>query len=293
LILASTVSIFGLRLAPMFHLPAAGLCMKFSRLISSLHSPCHGLIFCYFFFSGCVTNEQALFSDGEQMLRAHRYAEAYDTFTHYLNIDPASPGGYYNRAMALVGLDRFQAALDDLDRTAQLTPNDVEVYVMRYKIQSLVRQMIRKDTTVSGPARPMKQGLESIYTVAMRGGLDKILQLSSDDVWALNERGRMKHDEGDYDGAVADYNAALLSCDTCTFLLYNKALSLRASWRTREALEILEELVDMNDKDGEAWLLTGECYFALGKRREACDAFLRAMKLGVAEAAERFETLCR
>ena len=208
-------------------------------------------------------------------------------------MEPGSSGAYYNRALALVGLDRFSDALDDLERAASLSPTNTDARWMRFKIESELREAARRDTTVPPPQRPMNQGLASVLTVTMMGELDKILEIDKSDIWALNERGRLKHEKGEYDKALADYNAALALCDTCTWLLYNKALTLRANWQTREARAVLKNLISIDSSDGEAWLMLGDCEFALGMRREACVAFQRSMDLGVAEAEERYETLCR
>lgn len=242
---------------------------------------------------GCATDEQVVFSRGQEQLRQLKYAQAYDTFTWCILLVPGSPEAYYNRALSAVGLDKLNQGLADLDEAVRLDPVNMDARWMRFKIRAALREAARADSTISAELRPVKLNVESALTVCMMNELDGIIKIVPDDIWALNERGRMKHDQGDFEGAIADYNSALVSCDTCTWLMYNKALSLRACWRTREALAVLEELVRADGTDGEAWLLLGECHFALGKRREACDAFRRAIELGVAEAEERYKTLCR
>lgn len=243
--------------------------------------------------AGCSTSEQLLFSEGEQQLALEKYAQACSTFTKYLDLDPRSAGGHYNRALAFSGQGKFSNALDDLDWAIRLDPIDTDARWMRFRIQSLLRDGCRSDTTVTSAARPMKQQLESILSVSMMAELDRILEINKADYWALNERGRMKQERGEYNEALTDYDAALVLCDTCTWLLYNKALTLRSVWRTRDALAVLERLVELDDRDGDAWLLLGECRFGLGMRKEACAAFYRSMRLGVAEAQERYETLCK
>ncbi len=242
---------------------------------------------------GCPGTEQLLFTEGEDQLKQQHYAAAYDTFTRFIAQAPKSSSGYYNRALACMGLDRFSQALDDLDVAARLNPEDTDAHWMRFKIQAEQREAVREDTVAYSFQRPMKVSLESALTVFMMEELNAILKIDGADARALNERGRLKHERGDYEAALVDYDAALTLCDTCTWLMYNKALTLRASWRTREALAVLETLVEADSLDGEAWLLFGECNFGLGRREKACEAFRRSMQLGVSEAEERFNTLCR
>jgi tetratricopeptide (TPR) repeat protein len=249
-------------------------------------------LFCLL-LAGCATTEMELFSRGEEQLKQKEYARAYDSFTRYLDLSPQSPSAYYNRALAAIGLSKYDEALDDLGETIRLSPGDLDARYMRYKLRAERREALFEDTTVTSVTRPLKQNLENALTVFMMDELNAILKMDAQDIWALNERGRMRHEQGEYDAALADYNAALALCDTCSWLLYNKALTLRACWRTREALAVLEALVAADSLDGEAWLLFGECKFALGRRKEACDAFRRSMEQGNPEAAERYSTLCR
>jgi tetratricopeptide (TPR) repeat protein len=248
---------------------------------------------CCLLLAGCATTEMEVFSRGEEQLKQKDYARAYDSFTQYLTLSPKSPGAYYNRALAAIGLSKYDEALDDLDETIRLSPGDLDARYMRFKLTAERREALFEDTTVTSATRPVKQNLENALTVFMMDELNAILKTDPADIWALNERGRMEHEQGEYDAALADYNAALMLCDTCSWLLYNKALTLRACWRTREALAVLTTLVAADSLDGEAWLLYGECKFALGRRKEACDAFRRSMEQGIPEAADRYNTLCR
>jgi tetratricopeptide (TPR) repeat protein len=243
--------------------------------------------------AGCALAEEEIFSKGEEHLRQKEYAKAYDSFTQYLSLSPHSPAAFYNRALAEVGMSRFREALDDLDQTIVLDPHNSDARRMRFRLTSERRETIREDTAVNSTTRPIKENLERALTVFMMDELDALLKYEPQDIWALNERGRMRQERGEYEAALTDYDAALTVCDTCSWLLYNKALTLRASWRTREALAVLETLVAADSLDGEAWLLLGECNFALGRRKDACDAFRRSMERGIPEAEERYNTLCR
>jgi tetratricopeptide (TPR) repeat protein len=249
-------------------------------------------LFCLL-LAGCATTEMELFSRGEDQLQQKDYARAYELFTQYLALSPRSPGGYYNRALAAIGLSKYDEALNDLGETIRLNPGDLDARYMRFKLRAEQREALFEDTTVTSATRPLKQNLENALTIFMMDDLNAILMTDPQDIWALNERGRMEHERGEYGSALADYNAALVLCDTCSWLLYNKALTLRACWQTREALAVLKTLLAADSLDGEAWLLFGECKFALGMRKEACDAFRRSMEQGNPEAAGRYSTLCR
>jgi tetratricopeptide (TPR) repeat protein len=124
--------------------------------------------------------------------------------------------------------------------------------------------------------------------------MDFTLALKDDpeDVQALTERGNLLHAIGNDSDAVWDYDEALSVCDTCTWLLYNKALALRSAGRLRETVVVLEALVAVNGDDDEAWLMLGDCRFEQGALRPACRAWQRSAWLGNPEAGGRLEQHC-
>ena len=113
------------------------------------------------------------------------------------------------------------------------------------------------------------------------------------DVASLTERGNLFHAAGSYDDALKDYAHALSACDTCLWLLYNEALSLRAAGRLDETVSVLETLVAADSTDGEAWLMLGDCRMEQGRQGAACDAWQRSERLGIPVAVERLEAHCR
>jgi tetratricopeptide (TPR) repeat protein len=243
--------------------------------------------------TSCTPTDQLMFAQGEEQLQHRMYAQAYESFSQVITLLPTSAEAYYNRALAAIGMDKFKEALADLTEAVRLDPGNLDARWMRFKLWSEQRAYMREDTAFSPVVRPLKSNMESALTVFMRNELDAILEYAPTDIWALNERGRLEHECADYDAALADYNKALVLCDTCTWLMYNKALTLKASFQCQEAVQLLNTLLEIDNSDGEAWLMLGECYFELARRTKACEAFRRSMQVGVAAAEERYKALCR
>ncbi len=275
-----------------------------------------------------MSTEQSLFSEGEEQLKNGRFAEAYETFTRYLSLYRATVPVYYDRAQAARALGRISDALQDLARVIYEDPDDTDARWTRYKLLS-DHQKILQDAYAATDLvlRPMVQGLQTTETLLMlddlaillkhdrfdlaarserasllwslgslseaRADLDTILIQSPDDIWALNARGMLLHRLGEYAAAVADYDDALDECDTCAYIVYNKALSLMAGGRLHDAAKAFHTFLAGDSLDGEAWLMLAQCNIDLGRNEEACAALRKSMELGQPEARKRFEALCK
>jgi tetratricopeptide (TPR) repeat protein len=280
-----------------------------------------------FSYSGCRSTEQILFAQGEKEIQRLDYEAAYDTFTSYLVLDSTSSAGYFNRGLAATGLDRLMEGLQDFEQAVLLGPGNTDARWMRYRIRQQLLETERDSSGMGFPRRSLHQTMASALIALMLEDLSMLLKIDDQDVsawyergvllrslgrreeaqrdldiallnapwdiWVRNEHGRLMHDLGDYDAAVDDYDAALAVCDTCTWLLYNKALSLKAGGQIQQAAETIGELVAVDSLDGEAWFMLAECDILLGRKRDACAALLRSSELGVTEAWERYKEICR
>lgn len=277
--------------------------------------------------AGCVTPAQQLFSRAEDLLWRRHYMQADSLFSAYIALVPSDGSAWYNRALARTGRDDLRHAMTDLDHAVQLDPGDLDARWLRFRVRELWIDRLRADT--SGPAltRPLRVSLITALHVIQieemnafllhdpanvvarcerailyrhtgryresHTDLDDILRNEPGDVRALTERGNLMHALARYDEALQDYATAMRECDTCRWLLYNSALSLKAVGRLTEAATTLEKLVAADSGDGEAWFLLGECRFTLHDAQAACGSWRRSAALGIEAARERLATACR
>ncbi|MBP1657103.1 MAG: hypothetical protein H6Q31_1704 [Bacteroidetes bacterium] len=285
------------------------------------------LVLAVLLLGGCRSAEQALYYEGEAQLLEGEYSEAFRTFTRYLAAYPGSADVYYNRGIAAAGLNMVSEADSDFSRAIQLNPDDADAHWMRYKVRSTIRDAVADPAGTRPFEGPVKEARSFALTVLMLEDLTAVLKIDPGnltargergallaalgryddakedlntvlarepwDVWTRNERGRLWHAMGLYEKAVDDYDIALSSCDTCTWLLYNKALSLKAGGETALAVETLRWLVTVDNRDAEAWFMIGQCELQLGQQTRACEALTRSVNLGVVEAQRLVDSLCR
>lgn len=270
---------------------------------------------------GCRTPGQSLFAEGRDQIAQQEYARAYQTFSRYLVMEPGSPDGYYQRALAAVGLKKYAEADSDIVRAIALHPNDTDLRWMRFRLLAARREALTNRHHAPREEKPVHQSMQTALEVLQLAELDQILLFDPDDIdarfergrilrergelegarrdlnmlflnsswdpWILNERGMLFHDLGDYDAAVWNYGLALAMCDTCPWLLYNKALSLKEGGHPDKAVEVLIEFLSTDSLDAGAWYLLAECHQLLGHEDEARQAFARSAKVDEVEAAGR------
>ncbi len=254
------------------------------------------------------------------------YREAREAYTRLILLRAESPVAYFSRGLAEREMGEIESAQADFERAVQLDPHNADFRWERFKILRLRRELL-EETDVGRLEEPVKRNLRSVLSMLMgqdlvniirldeydvtakmeyailldeRGEsetalalLDKCVRMSPYDPYVLNERGRLLHRMGRYDDAIRDYAEALRECDSCGFLLFNRALSLKMSGRTGEAVDALQKVIREDSLDGGAWLLLGECRLLRGESREGCLALRKSISLGEPGALERYHELCR
>ena len=96
--------------------------LKFATLLSFL-------LAALFVFNGCTNPEKAKaqhLAKGESLLQESRYQEASLEFRNAIQIDEKSAAAHWGLARAYEGLQRAQEMINELSRTVELDPNNLE-----------------------------------------------------------------------------------------------------------------------------------------------------------------------
>ena len=275
---------------------------------------------------GCLPLEQTLLSEGQDLLDRGCYTEALDRFNRVIRMVPATSEAYYGRGNASTALGWVEAAEHDYDRAILLEPENTAYRWARFEIFRVRGENL--DTMNLRPIeQPVQRSLRGVLRALMRQDIDVIVRKDPGDVSARferallmeldgereqamgqmdicvlespfdpairNERGRMLHERGRYLEAIEDYDAALQWCAECAVIRYNRALSLKLCGKIGEAVEDLQYIVRADSLDGGAWLILGELQHRIGKNAEGCVSLKRSVALGIPEAGDLFERLCR
>lgn len=131
-------------------------------------------------------NFKAIFGIGVILQRLKRHEEAIAAFSGVLEIQPKVPQAHYSRAHSHRELGRFEEALTDLDIALDMNPGYIDaLYARGINLKSLERDDEAADAYEVVLAKSGK------YPPASHG------------------RGTIRHRMGDYEGAIADFTAAI------------------------------------------------------------------------------------
>lgn len=107
------------------------------------------------------------------------------------------------------------------------------------------------------------------------GDLTRAIALDRRDLWARVWRGETLRRLGEYEAAIADFDAA----PKLSWALAAKGDCLLALGRPAAALKLLDRSLALQDYCGPAYAMRGRALLALGRRREAQEAFALAIEL--------------
>ncbi|WP_084964741.1 tetratricopeptide repeat protein [Thermoactinospora rubra] len=182
---------------------------------------------------------------GNLCYRLGRYEEALADYETAIRLSPPLPEAYYNRAQARLALGETAAALADLGRVIELDPEYVDAYVNRAGLLAGLErdEEARRDVEAGlalAPANPhLLAVLGQLETAAgrfaaAREAFDRAIAAAPELAAAWANRGILRYEAGDPEGAVADLSRAI-ELEPQPDLHANRAVALRALGREAEA----------------------------------------------------------
>lgn len=102
---------------------------------------------------------------------------------------------------------------------------------------------------------------------------------------ALNTEGLARMGRGELEAALASFVEAGTIAPDFLNVFWNQAVVLARLERHEEALVLLESLLPRREKWGEAYVLMGDCQFALNRHEDALVAYQRALNANQSLAA--------
>jgi len=173
-------------------------------------------------------------------------------------------------AEILVEDEKFEEARKELDILIRREPDRFEAYLLRARARS-----------ASGNLQGARSDLDS-YLLYFPGRHD-----------VLYRKGLIEHEHGKYLNAIASFNSALgMSSGEADYYLA-RGQSYMATGTTVYAEKDLSMALDLDPLNPKAWFSMGQVAEKLGKKQKACDCYGRAQQLGLYEAGNHVERLCR
>lgn len=148
----------------------------------------------------------------ESLIDKHFKSIAY--YDSYLATHTPRAIDYFGRAMDLLTVHNYQAAVADLDRALKLTPDFAPAAMLRAQahwrmLQSSQAGLNEEDGSTSGTTPGNRSVREQSLAEAILADLDKVLQVSPRNAFAWYNRGNLLLERGDMQGAREAYDKAL------------------------------------------------------------------------------------
>ncbi len=210
-------------------------------------------------------NAQAYYYRGRVSAQEQDSKRAIADYDAAISIDPNYADAYYRRALEYVAKEENEKAMADLERAIELNPKESGAYWFRGLIY-----YARQDT-----GRAIAD-------------FSEVISQRPDYAEAYVYRGTVRHQIGQVEEAVADYSHVLemeAPPEQRTAAFENLALIRRLDGQFREAVELLEQAIEISPDNPTAHVSLAACYRALGDeaRYEAEAQRVRELMTGQSE----------
>ncbi len=223
---------------------------------------------------------------------AQRLGQDWEAAANYdtcVSLQPRFFGTHYNRGQVRARLGRFADAEADFDRVIELSPDGADAYFFR----ALTREAQKRyPDAVADLNRALELGFTptSVYLVRSRvyARMDDGAAANRDRAEGLkieptDERGWLARAQAklidDTTGALSDYDKALEFNPRSVTALQGRGHLLSRAGKSREAVEALSRIIEINSESPDAWSGRGVLNARLNDRDAALRDAREALRL--------------
>ncbi|MGP1382488.1 MAG: tetratricopeptide repeat protein [Thainema sp.] len=215
-----------------------------------------------------IADSLSLFQLGINAYKAGQYERAVDAFTQAIRVEQASASAYADRCLSYIRLYAYAEAINDCTQAIQLDSQNAESYLNR--------------------------GLAYYYTNKLEAAIldfNRVLDIQADDYRAYYNRGLAQSALGHYQSAIADYNLSIQHSpalpDARMAAVYSERGAARlALHQIDDALPDLNQAIELNESDAEAYFNLGWLKYQRGNLQAAISNFHQAAHYFRTQGAE-------
>ncbi|WP_433242402.1 tetratricopeptide repeat protein [Streptosporangium sp. CA-135522] len=196
---------------------------------------------------------------GNLLFRLGMTDDALADYEAAIRVSPPLPEAYYNRAELRLARGELEAGLADLDHVLELDPDYLDAYINRAGVRAMLglQAEARADVETGLALMPGNPHLLTVkgqldtasgrFEEAARA-FDTALERAPGLGAAWANRGILRYETGDAEGAVADLSRAI-EIEESPELYFNRATALRALGRAEAAEGDLRRALDLDPAD--------------------------------------------
>lgn len=213
------------------------------------------------------------------------------SLTDVISRNPSDPQAYNVRGTVLGRAGRHKEALADFDKAISLDPNYAQAYANRGLVY---RQMRRPDAAVADYSRAIE--IDANYAPAYLGrgivyreqnqamaafeDFNRAISLRPNVAEAYYNRGLLYQAQRQHDYAIGDFDTAInLERRQPEPILIARGLSHMATNNFKAAAADLDQAVQRDPENLQAWMSRGLAYERLGDKEKAAGSYARALNL--------------
>ncbi|HRF68513.1 MAG TPA: tetratricopeptide repeat protein [Muribaculum sp.] len=154
-----------------------------------------------------VTNREPQLTDEDAIAKHFASIEYY---TSYISTHSPRAIDYFGRAMDYCTLHNYQAAINDLDKAIELTPDFVLAYLLRANARlklAEVESMSHNKTNAGVPG--LVKRTEQMVRTEVLDDINRVIELSPRMAFAYYNKGNLLVGAGDYTSAISAYTKAI------------------------------------------------------------------------------------
>ena len=182
-------------------------------------------------------------------------------YTRALELNPANPYTFYNRAKVYYDTQQTESALVDYSRAIEIDPEYANAYYNRGSIYNDLQE----------------------YELAL-ADYDRAIELNPKDPAFFTNRGGTYLEQGEYDLAVSDFSQAIELAPDYAVAYNNRSVVYKNRNETDLALADLNRAIEIAPDYASAYQNRGIVYLENGEYKRAIDDFSAAIQLGYTEA---------
>lgn len=166
--------------------------------------------------------------------------------------------------------EKYEEAGNELDILIRRQPDRFEAYLLR--------------ASARGKTGNLKGAEEDLETYSL---------YFPESHEAVYRKGLLQYENGKYLDAIGSFNRALdMHTGNADYYLA-RGRTYAATGTLIYAEKDLSMALDLDPLNGETWMETARLAERMGRKQKACDCYRKAHKLGIFEAGEKVERLCR
>ncbi|HIK06106.1 MAG TPA: tetratricopeptide repeat protein [Trichormus sp. M33_DOE_039] len=233
-----------------------------------------------------LQNPELYYQRGSAYYQIGDYEKAIADYSQVISFNTTDAKAYHKRGLALSQMGAYEAAINDYTQSILINPHIAITYKNRAEARSCLgdNQGAIEDYTQAIKINPQYADIYknpdiARYITKNQSGFNQAVPINSHDANAYKNRGNVRADIGDYQGAIADYTQALQINPHLADVYYNRG-NVHCDLGDEEgAIADYTQAIQINPNYADAYYNRGNIYAGMKNLQAAIMDFQKAANI--------------